>query len=138
MGNDIAGRGDMFSYGPGKDHIGVQSHKSGVGPIMSDLVPPDNRQFWRWDRLQPCKTAFMRQNTLGSQLSSVVEQRFCKPSVVGSNPTAGSIYSDVEELKPGYCIRSRRCRGKILMCRQSRKLKALIRAAENSPGQANP
>src|SRR5947207_162772 len=24
------------------------------------------------------------------QLSSVVEQRFCKPSVVGSNPTAGS------------------------------------------------
>ena|GEM_PF-4097586 len=25
------------------------------------------------------------------QLSSVVEQRFCKPSVVGSNPTAGSI-----------------------------------------------
>src|SRR5436190_4408591 len=25
-----------------------------------------------------------------SQLSSVVEQRFCKPSVVGSNPTAGS------------------------------------------------
>jgi hypothetical protein len=26
-----------------------------------------------------------------SQLSSVVEQRFCKPSVVGSNPTAGSI-----------------------------------------------
>jgi integrase len=28
---------------------------------------------------------------LGRQLSSVVEQRFCKPSVVGSNPTAGSI-----------------------------------------------
>ena len=27
-----------------------------------------------------------------SQLSSVVEQRFCKPSVVGSNPTAGSIF----------------------------------------------
>jgi probable HAF family extracellular repeat protein len=26
----------------------------------------------------------------GGQLSSVVEQRFCKPSVVGSNPTAGS------------------------------------------------
>ena len=25
------------------------------------------------------------------QLSSVVEQRFCKPSVVGSIPTAGSI-----------------------------------------------
>jgi hypothetical protein len=27
-----------------------------------------------------------------SQLSSVVEQRFCKPSVVGSNPTAGSSF----------------------------------------------
>src|SRR6266566_2376012 len=26
-----------------------------------------------------------------SQFSSVVEQRFCKPSVVGSNPTTGSI-----------------------------------------------
>ena len=26
----------------------------------------------------------------GRQFSSVVEQRFCKPSVVGSNPTAGS------------------------------------------------
>jgi hypothetical protein len=25
------------------------------------------------------------------QFSSVVEQRFCKPSVVGSNPTTGSI-----------------------------------------------
>lgn len=25
------------------------------------------------------------------QLSSAAEQRFCKPSVVGSNPTAGSI-----------------------------------------------
>jgi hypothetical protein len=29
-------------------------------------------------------------SALSSQLSSVVEQRFCKPSVVGSNPTAGS------------------------------------------------
>ena len=29
------------------------------------------------------------------QLSSVVEQRFCKPSVVGSNPTAGSIFYPV-------------------------------------------
>ena len=28
----------------------------------------------------------------GCQLSSVVELRFCKPSVVGSNPTAGSIF----------------------------------------------
>src|SRR5207244_13525708 len=27
----------------------------------------------------------------GRQFSSVVEQRFCKPSVVGSNPTTGSI-----------------------------------------------
>src|ERR1051325_10637608 len=27
-----------------------------------------------------------------SQFSSVVEQRFCKPSVVGSNPTTGSIF----------------------------------------------
>ena len=26
--------------------------------------------------------------------SSVVEQRFCKPSVIGSNPIAGSTYSD--------------------------------------------
>jgi hypothetical protein len=32
-----------------------------------------------------------RQNDIGSQLSSAAEQRFCKPSVVGSNPTAGSI-----------------------------------------------
>jgi hypothetical protein len=32
---------------------------------------------------------FCRCNPCG-QLSSVVEQRFCKPSVVGSNPTAGS------------------------------------------------
>ena len=28
----------------------------------------------------------------GSQFSSVVEQRFCKPSVVGSNPTTGSSF----------------------------------------------
>src|SRR5688500_20163918 len=37
----------------------------------------------------------MRPRKRGSsgQLSSVVEQRFCKPSVVGSNPTAGSISS---------------------------------------------
>ena len=26
------------------------------------------------------------------RLSSVVEQRFCKPLVVGSNPTAGSVF----------------------------------------------
>ena len=29
------------------------------------------------------------QGSLGRQFSSVVEQRFCKPSVVGSNPTTG-------------------------------------------------
>ena len=28
---------------------------------------------------------------VGCRLSSVVEQRFCKPLVVGSNPTAGSV-----------------------------------------------
>src|ERR1700722_6918608 len=40
--------------------------------------------FWR--RLfPPTKKAF-----IGGQFSSVVEQRFCKPSVVGSNPTTGS------------------------------------------------
>jgi hypothetical protein len=29
------------------------------------------------------------------QFSSVVEQRFCKPSVVGSNPTTGSTFNSI-------------------------------------------
>ena len=33
----------------------------------------------------------MPENQYGCQFSSVVEQRFCKPSVVGSNPTTGSL-----------------------------------------------
>jgi CubicO group peptidase (beta-lactamase class C family) len=41
--------------------------------------------------LPPCQMACLRQNILGGQLSSAAEQRFCKPSVVGSIPTAGSI-----------------------------------------------
>src|SRR5690349_14006663 len=39
-------------------------------------------------KLEVCGTRFER--PCQGQLSSVVEQRFCKPSVVGSNPTAGS------------------------------------------------
>ena len=31
--------------------------------------------------------------TFRRQFSSVVEQRFCKPSVVGSNPTTASIFA---------------------------------------------
>lgn len=49
-----------------------------------------------------------------SQFSSVVEQRFCKPSVVGSNPTTGSIFSPsaccLEGLMSFIPMRSR-CRG---------------------------
>jgi hypothetical protein len=33
----------------------------------------------------------VRNGRTSGQFSSVVEQRFCKPSVVGSNPTTGSI-----------------------------------------------
>ena len=42
----------------------------------------------------------VRKLVLG-RLSSVVEQRFCKPLVVGSNPTAGSAnkYLDNKDLK---------------------------------------
>ena len=38
-----------------------------------------------------------------SQFSSVVEQRFCKPSVVGSNPTTGS---NLDALASGCCDRA--------------------------------
>lgn len=63
-----------------------------------------------------------------SQLSSVVEQRFCKPSVVGSNPTAGSIPAMVIGEKflkcdgPRAFVNGRRARG---LCRlQSGGLRA--------------
>ena len=35
---------------------------------------------------------------IGCRLSSVVEQRFCKPLVVGSNPTAGSDITSYREM----------------------------------------
>ncbi len=40
---------------------------------------------------------------LARQFSSVVEQRFCKPSVVGSNPTTGSAF-DVTPSQLSICI----------------------------------
>src|ERR1041385_590169 len=43
-------------------------------------------------RLADCGQLAKLNRSRESQLSSVVEQRFCKPSVVGSNPTAGSRY----------------------------------------------
>jgi hypothetical protein len=50
--------------------------------------------------MQPCVRTICRRE---SQFSSVVEQRFCKPSVVGSNPTTGST-STFEWSKLGHGI----------------------------------
>src|SRR5690242_3450821 len=45
-----------------------------------------------WRRRKACLCAgFPVPTRANSQFSSVVEQRFCKPSVVGSSPTTGSI-----------------------------------------------
>ena len=52
-----------------------------VGDTMS-LCGRACSEVWVWDNLA----------IRSGQLSSVVEQRFCKPSVVGSNPTAGSTF----------------------------------------------
>src|SRR5882672_3557191 len=40
----------------------------------------------RWPKSTSAQSSY-------GQFSSVVEQRFCKPSVVGSNPTTGSIFN---------------------------------------------
>ena len=42
---------------------------------------------------------------IGCRLSSVVEQRFCKPLVVGSNPTAGSDFTTYRGMgKMGFVL----------------------------------
>ena len=67
---------------PGPAQGGGLAFLQSARPILAIDIPAI--------KIFPAPSGRQPRTALGSQFSSVVEQRFCKPSVLGSNPRTGS------------------------------------------------